>query len=160
MNNKNKIAVEIIRWANIGEWVGYYPHPTLSLQPFQITDITVEDGHALYWNYDKSFTHEDIMDHVYPIEFAEPNLEECLDYMGKIAIWTSPDKKECQCEVLTTLHWDEKTGFAYINNKAVFLWMNSNFLINGIPFGTPEIVKGLKEANKRCTIYVEDRSKQ
>jgi hypothetical protein len=33
--NKSKIAVEIIKWANIGEWVGVYPHPTLPLQPFK-----------------------------------------------------------------------------------------------------------------------------
>lgn len=154
MKNKNKIAVEIIKWANIGEWVGYYPHPTLSIQPFKITNITVEDGHAIYWSYDKPFTHEDIMDHVYPIEFVEPNLEECKFYMGRIAVWESQDKKECQSEVLTTLHWDERNGLAYINNRSLCIWMSSNFLIDGIPFGTPKIVKGLKEADKRCTIYV------
>lgn len=160
MKNKNKIAVEIIKWANIGEWVGCYPHPTLPIQPFKITNITVENGKSLYWNYDKSFTLEDIMDKFYPIEFVEPSLEECKQYMGKVAIWESRDKKECRCEVLSTLHWDEKTGLSYINNRAIFIWVSSNYLINGIPFGTPKIIKGLKEANKHCTIYVEDTSKQ
>jgi hypothetical protein len=157
----NKIAVEIIKWANIGEWVGYYPHPDIpTLQPFKITNITVDNGNVLYWNYEKSFTHKDMMDHIYPIEFVEPNLEECKFYMGQVAVWESSNKKQCQCEVLTTLHWDERDEFVYINNKALCNWLNSNYLINGIPFGTPKVIKGLKELNKYCTIFIEDTSSQ
>jgi hypothetical protein len=156
MNNKNKTAVEIIKWANIGEWVGAYSHPDLPIQPFKIIDITIDNGNVLYWTYGQYFTYNDIMDKFYPIEFVEPNLEECKLYMGKIAVWESPNKKECRCEVLTTLHWDERDGLAYINNRSLCLWVNSNYLINGIPFGTPKIIKGLKEANKRCTIYVDN----
>ena len=61
LKNKNKIAVEIIKWANIGEWVGYYPHPTLPIQPFKITDITVENGQSLYWSYDKSLDRKSVV---------------------------------------------------------------------------------------------------
>ena len=95
-----------------------------------------------------------IDNYVYPIQFKTPTIDECKKLIGKVAVWEKPDKSEGLCELIETVRWSKECGI-YINNKCLITyWMNSNYLINGLPFGTPVIDMNKKQSNEFCTITI------